>query len=339
MEIKVVHACGTKFVFDIEPENGVMPFAIQCPSCGADATEDANAIIAHAQVNTVAPPAAPAQPKPSPGLGRPPATAAKAGVPPPPPPPPKPGLSLGSSHAKPAPAAETKAAPAPAPAATPAAAAKPLKKADTASADGPHLPLAITGAVIDAVIGMGIWYAMIHFLHFASGWVAWGVGVLAGFGARTLGRTPTQLFGIIAAVCALLGILGGSYLALSEEVESSIKELAKGAYEKEVAHAKKIVEAKDDVAILAAVAEQLEANNPTEVPDALIAKAKADLPRYKDLVAGKPTKAEYEQQSAGKIREMISMTEVMKDSFGLFSIIFILLGLSSAYKIGSGMGS
>ncbi|MFN7141875.1 MAG: hypothetical protein ACK4UN_21350, partial [Limisphaerales bacterium] len=46
MEIKVLCGCGAKFAFDVEPVNGQMPVAINCPKCSADVTANANEIIA-----------------------------------------------------------------------------------------------------------------------------------------------------------------------------------------------------------------------------------------------------------------------------------------------------
>lgn len=46
MTIKVQCACGTRYSFEVEPQNGVMPFRVNCPSCNADGTEAANQIIA-----------------------------------------------------------------------------------------------------------------------------------------------------------------------------------------------------------------------------------------------------------------------------------------------------
>ncbi len=45
MEVKILCGCGTKFSFDVEPVNGAMPVAIQCPQCAADVTSQANEII------------------------------------------------------------------------------------------------------------------------------------------------------------------------------------------------------------------------------------------------------------------------------------------------------
>jgi uncharacterized protein YxjI len=46
MEIKIQCGCGTKYKFDVEPVNGRMPTKVQCPSCSADGTTDANQILA-----------------------------------------------------------------------------------------------------------------------------------------------------------------------------------------------------------------------------------------------------------------------------------------------------
>jgi hypothetical protein len=46
MTIKVQCGCGTRYSFEVEPRDGVMPFRVNCPSCNADGTEAANQIIA-----------------------------------------------------------------------------------------------------------------------------------------------------------------------------------------------------------------------------------------------------------------------------------------------------
>ena len=45
MEVKVTCGCGTRFAFDVEPVEGRMPYAIQCPNCHGDATAAANQVI------------------------------------------------------------------------------------------------------------------------------------------------------------------------------------------------------------------------------------------------------------------------------------------------------
>jgi hypothetical protein len=62
MEIKIECSCGQHYKFDVEPENGQMPVAVGCPSCGVDGTDAANSII---QQTLVIPVPAPLQPPPA----------------------------------------------------------------------------------------------------------------------------------------------------------------------------------------------------------------------------------------------------------------------------------
>jgi hypothetical protein len=63
MELKVLCECGQKFKFDVEPVNGRMPFAVNCPVCESDATAPANILIAE-QLASAAPPQISAPPPP-----------------------------------------------------------------------------------------------------------------------------------------------------------------------------------------------------------------------------------------------------------------------------------
>src|SRR6185295_19804362 len=45
MEVKIQCDCGSKFKFDVEPVNGMMPGPVHCPTCNADATVAANVVI------------------------------------------------------------------------------------------------------------------------------------------------------------------------------------------------------------------------------------------------------------------------------------------------------
>ena len=47
MKVKVYCPCGARFEFEVEPVHERMPVPINCPTCGADATELANEIIRH----------------------------------------------------------------------------------------------------------------------------------------------------------------------------------------------------------------------------------------------------------------------------------------------------
>jgi len=42
MHIKLECYCGMKYEFDVEPVDGRMPYAINCPNCDGDGTDYAN---------------------------------------------------------------------------------------------------------------------------------------------------------------------------------------------------------------------------------------------------------------------------------------------------------
>ena len=45
MNLKLECACGMKYEFAIEPVDGRMPYAISCPNCGVDSTEQVNQML------------------------------------------------------------------------------------------------------------------------------------------------------------------------------------------------------------------------------------------------------------------------------------------------------
>jgi uncharacterized protein YxjI len=57
MEVKIQCDCGSKFKFDVEPVNGMMPGPVHCPTCNTDATVAANVVISQNRPAAPAPPA------------------------------------------------------------------------------------------------------------------------------------------------------------------------------------------------------------------------------------------------------------------------------------------
>ncbi len=70
----------------------------------------------------------------------------------------------------------------------------------------------IIGGVIAGLIGAAIWGGIVYASGFEIGWVAWGVGLLVGFGVALGCKGDTGLeTGVIAAVIALCSVAGGKY--------------------------------------------------------------------------------------------------------------------------------
>ena len=88
---------------------------------------------------------------------------------------------------------------------------------------GGRLVPGIVGAAAAGFVGMLVWFFLIKVTGHQIAFAAWGVGLLAGLGARGLGREGSRGLGIAAGAAALVAILGGQWLA-SESGAGNLKQ-------------------------------------------------------------------------------------------------------------------
>ncbi|HXV60075.1 MAG TPA: hypothetical protein VEK15_05235, partial [Vicinamibacteria bacterium] len=70
------------------------------------------------------------------------------------------------------------------------------------------------GGIIGGLVGAAIWAAIGYFTGYEVGWIAWGVGALAGVGVRLVGTqrlANDTVAGAIAAIAAVASVLIGKY--------------------------------------------------------------------------------------------------------------------------------
>jgi hypothetical protein len=175
LEIKVVCICGQKFKFDVEPINGLMPFVVNCPVCGADGTAAANVILAQ----TLCTPAAPAAASPIRVNQAPPV------LPPAVPLPPK--IS-----------------------ATSAASAAP--RTGSRSTGGFNWGFGVGGAFLGAGLGIGLMFVFFELAGFRFPLLGIGIGVLTGYGARLLFKGTHTWLGVISGAVSLVAVVLALYL-------------------------------------------------------------------------------------------------------------------------------
>jgi hypothetical protein len=77
-----------------------------------------------------------------------------------------------------------------------------------------RLLLGTLGAIAGALVGAIAWAAISAATHFQIGYVAVGVGFLAGYGMRTLGGGRDRADGVIAGAVAFLGCVLGNMLSV-----------------------------------------------------------------------------------------------------------------------------
>ena len=66
----------------------------------------------------------------------------------------------------------------------------------------------IVGGLVGGLIGVAIWIA-VGMAGFEVGWIAWGIGALAGIGTRVFNETDSAMGALSAAVIAGLMVLLG----------------------------------------------------------------------------------------------------------------------------------
>lgn len=77
-----------------------------------------------------------------------------------------------------------------------------------------NLPLGIIGGIVAAAVGAALWAAITVATKYQIGWMAIGVGFLVGGAVRSLGKGVSKNFGVLGAICALLGCAVGNLLSM-----------------------------------------------------------------------------------------------------------------------------
>lgn len=210
---------------------------------------------------------------------------------------------------------------------------------------------AAVGAAIGAALGGAIWAAIVHFTGFEVGYVAVGVGALAGFGAVTAAKGQTSRnTGVAAAVCAVLAILGAKYVVvytvlsqmdLGFDESFSAMQFSDEAVQERLAIEiiDERIDAGKEVSWPAGVDED-EAQWPGEYPKDIVADATS---RWNALSVDARAAKREEMQSQvremveafGRLRSPSVQWEMYVSTFDLFDVLWIGLALVTAYRVGA----
>jgi hypothetical protein len=218
---------------------------------------------------------------------------------------------------------------------------------------------AIVGGCVGGLIGAAIWAALAYFAHLESGWVAWGVGGLAGFGVAVgSGGVGGSLYGILAVLIALGSICLGKFSAVRfslADVEGTVMKQFEDDLRKNHNN--------DDSFLLSvadAIAEEWVAagktpkwpnskaaedrEEPSDYPADLLKEAKA---RWAGLDAGErealkqSIEARYRANLEGAVTAMRGeiSSEGFFASWGAFDLLFVVLAIATSFRIGAGGGT
>ena len=258
---------------------------------------------------------------------------------PPPPPPVGGGLKINrAAHAAPPPPAAT-------PAGANSAGAPPVRRLQPKSHDEFAAEREITdrkmfirgigGAALGGFVGMLAWAMITIFTGMEFGYAAWGVGLITGGMARLFARQGSTLQGLVCAGCAVLGIFGGQYFAAKYEVDKEFRRDAEKEYKHQLKMADAVLIPQTQEEIIAYIAGENEMKA-SEVTEADIRDFKKQIPELQDLKNGKPSKEEFIKSHLPDKSSLFYNLIILFNSIGLFTLLWLLLGVASAYKIGSG---
>lgn len=346
-EVKVTCACGARYKFDLELAEREMSSAVTCPGCQADLTPLANEEILnysakHAPI-LAAPSAAPSPAAAATGI-------AVVSDPFGPAPTGKSGPNLKPmevpKHVRPPPGTKPVAPPArnASPAAKPDA-QRPVAKPAAASGQ-PNLVMGIVGGVVGSLIGAVLWFAFLKSTAatpidpkstpFTTAWMGIILGVLAGVGARLLGRTKNPALGGAACVCATLTIGVMALQAMNAYTDRVLAPQLKTQYDTAFTNAGIAIKATDaELKIIIA------RNTPSTTMDATIkvtdeavqAYRAKELPVLRDLAAGKPSREKWEASKRSILRSYMPFEDAWQESIGIIGLLFLLAGSLAAAKI------
>ncbi len=346
-EVKVTCACGARYKFDLELAEREMSSAVTCPGCQADLTPLANEEILNYSAKHAPILAAPS--------AAPPPAAAATGIavvsdPFGPAPTGKSGPNLKPmevpKHVRPPPGTKPVAPPArnASPAAKPDA-QRPVAKPAAASGQ-PNLVMGIVGGVVGSLIGAVLWFAFLKSTAatpidpkstpFTTAWMGIILGVLAGVGARLLGRTKNPALGGAACVCATLTIGVMALQAMNAYTDRVLAPQLKTQYDTAFTNAVKAINATDaELKIIIA------RNTPSTTMDATIkvtdeavqAYRAKELPVLRDLAAGKPSREKWEASKRSILRSYMPFEDAWQESIGIIGLLFLLAGSLAAAKI------
>jgi hypothetical protein len=220
--------------------------------------------------------------------------------------------------------------PAPGAASRQAAPAKP--------AAGQKFLLGVAGGFAGGIAGMLIWFLVIKLTGYELGFIAWGVGALAGVGARVLGRAGSTGLGVAAALCAVIGIIGGQFLATKSELDKEMANAAASTYDERLAEAQKAAKLQTDQEIKVYLTSRDEEDNINA--DRIKSFRDNEQPKLKDLVSGKPTKEEFikeqlRQRDRLESSMIINVVILFASFLHLFTLLWLFIGVSTSFRIAS----
>lgn len=203
----------------------------------------------------------------------------------------------------------------------------------------------ILAGIIAGIAGAIAWAMLAYFTGYEIGWLAWGIGALVG-AAVAWGSKGTPATGAIAVIITIISLIAGKYIAVEVLFAKEMDEVKRSIDE----------QLQDDDSIISYLADEIvdeyeqsgesvdlpEVADPENAPpDELYPKDiwKRAEQRWSSMSAEEQEeyRASVEEHISDNIQKFVNIAkkEGFIGSFGLFDVIFFLLAIVTAYKVGS----
>jgi hypothetical protein len=210
---------------------------------------------------------------------------------------------------------------------------------------GPNKARGMAGALLGASVGAAVWASVVYYTGYEIRYVAVAVGALAGFGSRFIGGGRDNQLGVFAAICALMGILVGQFLAARIYLDKTVSvELASMEYESKLEEAKEAASLKtaDDFKdfIAAAKSTIFKPVAPSSITDKVMAEFQAtELPILTKFAGGDPSRTAFMSQARETFLAKLTVEDVFNASITPYLFFWAFLGLGAAWKMASDYGT
>ncbi|HHJ16924.1 MAG TPA: hypothetical protein ENJ80_09525 [Gammaproteobacteria bacterium] len=195
-----------------------------------------------------------------------------------------------------------------------------------------------------ALVGALVWNFIANAFGYELGLVAWAVGGAVGFAVAATGSRG-QNAGIACAALALVAIFGGKYMIYSgledeiaDAIASSMGEI-RSIYDREMTAADAYANVRDDNALRQFMVdhEYSGSYNAGDVTEEEIADFRENsAPRLDDFVYRKPSFDDWYHNTFEVDLGNISTTDIVMAALGPVDILFLFLGVGTAFRLGRG---
>ncbi|ABC29693.1 conserved hypothetical protein [Hahella chejuensis KCTC 2396] len=211
-------------------------------------------------------------------------------------------------------------------------------------------PKAIAAAAGAALLGALLWKAIAMTTGYEFSLIAWGIGGAVGFAALALGGRGL-VTGVACGLLAFLAIMGGKYMVIQSFQESWFEILAdsgeielqdfRPVYDSVIQAANSYqTDVTDDDSLRNFMIEYgyTEASEPSEVVQFEIDDFKRDFePELRRVALENPSFEQWVKVTFSQEIEGYSTFQLMREDFGLLDILFLFLGVGTAFQMGSGL--